>query len=227
VVLGSGVLGWTSAERHTDRWGAVHLRVYDSIPGEAAPDSTAPVFFEDLTGRIAQDLAAARAGNASSSREDRPGSVNRVVGYDHAPLGVAGTLVATIIAATWDRSSSFSDDPLGPPQPGEQVVLGTGTLFTDTYGDAPVIGVRPADGRAEDWMDRSAMFRCKDHVVRLSLQVPGASAPGAAAAPGTRQAVARDAPAPRTRAPGKRTAAGPRAAARNGIAAQPGKATSL
>jgi hypothetical protein len=103
VTLGSGVLGHTSFERHTGRYGAVHLTVLDSIPGELAPARTVPVPpDEDLGARILQDLAksdaryadtAAAASEAAARRPD-----NRVVAFDHAPRGTAGTLVAHVIA---------------------------------------------------------------------------------------------------------------------------------
>lgn len=204
VILGSGVLGWPSGERHTDRYGAVHLTVLDSVPGEPAPDRTIPVFREDLAARIARDLAGLRAGRAAESAERPvPGRVSRVVTYDGAPAGTEGILVATIIAPTRDRDWRF--DPLGPPEPGEQVVLGTGTLFTETYGDhdgPDLIGVRPADGRDENWMDPGAMFRCKDYLVRLSLKVPETGAPERtrSASPSQQRTTGQDDPA--------RTAAG-------------------
>jgi hypothetical protein len=187
VTLGSGVLGHTSFERHTDRYGAVHLTVLDSIPGELAPARTVPVPpDEDLGARILQDLAksdaryadtAAAASEAAARRPD-----NRVVAFDHAPRGTAGTLVAHVIAnvSAYDWGDDFPE--LRLPKPGERVVLGSGTLFTEKYGDAPVIGVRPDDGRADNWMDRDAISRCKDHLVRLEFERPKDSAPGPAAA---------------------------------------------
>ena len=187
VVLGSGVLGHTSFERHTDRYGAVHLTVLDSIPGEAAPARTVPVPpDDDLAARILQDLAktddryAATAAAASGAAASRPD--NRGVAFDHAPLGTAGTLVAHVIANV--NGYDWGDDPpeLRLPKPGERVVLGSGTLFTETYGDAPVVGVRPDDGRADNWMDRNAISRCRNHLVRLEFEMPKDSVPGPSAA---------------------------------------------
>ena len=86
VVLGSGILGHTSFERHTDRYGAVHLTVLDSIPGEPAPARTVPVPpDDDLSARILQDLAkgdaryADAAAAASEEAARRPD--NRVVAF--------------------------------------------------------------------------------------------------------------------------------------------------
>lgn len=204
VVLGSGKLGRTAFERHTDRYGAVHLTVLDSIPGELAPARTVPVPPDDDLGtRILQDLArtdaryeaaAAAASEAAARRPD-----HRVIAFDHAPLGAAGTLVAHVIANV--DAYDWGDDPpeLRLPKPGERVVLGTGTLFTEQYGDIPVIGVRPDDGRPDNWMDRDAISRCKDHLVRLEFVRRTDSAPGPADA-GRVQAAHQEGDLPRSAA---------------------------
>jgi hypothetical protein len=187
VVLGSGILGSTPFERHTDRYGAIHLTILDSIPGEPAPARTVAVPpDDDLRARIVQDLAedGARYTDAAAASEEaaRRRPSNRVVAFDRAPLGTAGTLVAHVIANV--NAYDWGDDPpeLRLPKPGERVVLGSGTLFTDEYMDVPVIGVRPGDGRTDNWMDRNAISRCRDHLVRLEFEMPKDSTPGAAAA---------------------------------------------
>lgn len=189
VILGSGILGHTSFERHTDRYGAVHLTVLDSIPGEPAPARTVPVPGSDLAARIMRDLAEARqdaAAAAAATQAIARTPAKRVAAFDHAPLGTAGTLVAHVIhsnATDRDREFGQRHPELRPPETGERVVLGSGTLFTEEYGEAraPVVGVRPDDGRTENWMDPNAIFRCKDHLVRLEFEMPKDSAPGAAA----------------------------------------------
>lgn len=186
AVLGSGILGHTSYERHTDRYGAVHLTVPDSIPGEPAPARTVPVPGSDLAARIIRDLAEARGDTAAAETASQAIArtpANRVVAFDRAPLGAAGTLVAHVIrsnATDDDREFGKRHPELRPPETGERVVLGSGILFAETYGDAPLIGVRPDDGRAENWMDRNAIYRCKDHLVRLEFEMPQDRAPDAA-----------------------------------------------
>jgi hypothetical protein len=179
-VVGSGILGHTSFERHTDRWGAVHLTVLDSIPGEPAPARTVPVPGDNLAARITRDLAEARqdaAAAAAANEAIARTPARKVVAFDHAPLGAAGTLVAHVIAV--DSHYAYDDGPveLRAPRPGERVVLGTGTLFAEKYSDAPVIGVRPGDGRAENWMDPDALARCRNHLVRLEFEMSEDSAP--------------------------------------------------
>jgi hypothetical protein len=181
VILGSGILGSTSFERHTDRYGAVHLTVLDSIPGELAPARTVPVPGNDLAARILQDLAVVNTDFAASAAAASAASrTDRVVAFDHAPLGAPGTLVAHVIALTddydWSLGGLYPEMRL--PKPGERVVLGSGTLFTEEYGEAPVIGVRPDDGRETEWMDRNAISRCRDHLVRLAFEMPSAEHPG-------------------------------------------------
>jgi len=176
VVLGSGILGHTSFERHTDRYGAVHLTVDDSIPGEPAPARTVPVPGNDLAARIMRDLAEARqdAAVAAAARQAIARTpASRVVAFDHTPLGAAGTLVAHVIhSSATDRDREFGKrhPELRPPETGERAVLGSGILFTEKYGEAPVIGVRPGDGRETEWMDPNAIFRCKNHLVRLEFE---------------------------------------------------------
>ena len=158
-------------------------------PAKTPPARTVPVPpDEDLASRILQDLAKANtryapAAAASQNAARRPDS--RVVAFDHAPLGAAGTLVAHVIHVTAtdnDREFGKRHPELRPPEPGERIVLGSGTLFTEKYGDGPVIGVRLDDGREEDWMDSDAIFRCKNQLVRLEFEMPTESAPGAAVA---------------------------------------------
>jgi hypothetical protein len=191
VVLGSGILGWTGDERRTDRYGSVHLTVMDSIPGERVPARTVPVPpGDDLAARILQELAKGNSGLADAATAASEAAARRpdirFVAFGHAPLGTAGTLVAHVIHADVsddDREFGRRHPELRPPVPGERVVLGSGTLFTEEYADwPPLIGVRPGDGRQSEWMDPDALFRCKDHLVRLEFELPKDSAPGTAAA---------------------------------------------
>jgi hypothetical protein len=60
------------------------------------------------------------------------------------------------------------------PDVGEEITLGTGTLFTDTDADsdtgAPTaIGLKPDDGRTA-WLDPRALYRCHSQTVRLELR---------------------------------------------------------
>jgi hypothetical protein len=191
VVLGSGILGWTGDERRTDRYGTVHLTVMDSIPGELAPARTVPVPpDDDLAVRILQELAKGNSGLADDAAAASEAAARRpdirVVAFDHAPLGTAGTLVAHVIHAEVsddDREFGRRHPESRPPVPGERVVLGSGALFTEEYADwPPLIGVRPSDGRQSEWMDPDALFRCKGHLVRLEFEISKGGAPGAAAA---------------------------------------------
>jgi hypothetical protein len=56
---------------------------------------------------------------------------------------------------------------------GEEITLGSGTLFTETDPDTGLptaVGLAPDDGRDEDWFDPRALYRCHDQTVRLELR---------------------------------------------------------
>ncbi|QDN54281.1 hypothetical protein [Streptomyces sp. S1D4-20] len=93
------------------------------------------------------------------------------VSFDAAPIGIHGRLSAIIIET---RPSIHRGDLVRGQAPsgtgaGEEIVLGEGELFTEPLGekDALTIGVKPADGRADDWMAPSALYQCHNQVVRL------------------------------------------------------------
>lgn len=124
VVLGEGVLGWTSGERHTDRYGAVHLNC----------------------GR--------------ESQRD----------FTDAPVGVSGDLFAEIVEIRDSFHLVEVSRGAGKsyPVPGELIFLGDGKLFTEeTYKWLVSIGVKPVDGRAENWLSPEGLYRCHGNVVKL------------------------------------------------------------
>ena len=94
------------------------------------------------------------------------------VTWQDAPAGAEGTLCALVVAT---RESGHIGDPfrgIGPstPEVGDEIALGTGTLFTEDDDGVPVIGVRPDDGRDTDWMDPWALYRCHNQTVRLEFR---------------------------------------------------------
>lgn len=115
IVIGTGELWWQSGERHTDRYGAVHLNDRDHVPQQ----------------------------------------------IDTGLVGSHGRLVAVIERPY--RGTS-------PVSVGDAIELGTGTLFVETspLGNTEV-GVKPTDGRAENWLDGNALTVCHGQVVRLEF----------------------------------------------------------
>lgn len=92
--------------------------------------------------------------------------------WQDAPAGTRGTLVAHVLQT---RQSSHTGDlfrGIGPstPEAGEEITLGTGTLFTEMDDGVPRIGVEPDDGRETDWMDPAALYRCHSQTVRLEFR---------------------------------------------------------
>lgn len=58
-----------------------------------------------------------------------------------------------------------------PPTVGDQITLGTGTLFVAASPDGITeIGLTPDDARAHDWLDPHALYRCHSQTVRLEFR---------------------------------------------------------
>jgi hypothetical protein len=103
-------------------------------------------------------------------------------GAEDAPLplaqadraGVAGRLFVRVATG---RPSYHAGDafrgifpPKNPPESGEERTLGHGTLFFEraSEGGTPkLVGVRPADGRPDDWLDPRALYDVHNSVVEL------------------------------------------------------------
>ena len=92
--------------------------------------------------------------------------------WSDAPAGTVGTIVAHIIQTRESQHIGDMFRGIGPstPEVGEEIVLGTGTLFTQLDSGVPVIGVEPSDGRENDWMDPRALYRCHSQTVRLEFR---------------------------------------------------------
>ncbi|MFD9964013.1 hypothetical protein [Amycolatopsis sp. NPDC058986] len=92
--------------------------------------------------------------------------------FDTAPVGAPGRLVAVIVGTRpafhlGDLARGIGPDPAAV---GDQITLGTGTLFVESsrYG-ATEIGVAPDDGRDDAWLDPAALYRCHSQTIRLEL----------------------------------------------------------
>lgn len=140
------------------------------------------------------------------------------VTWNNVPEGATGTLVAHIVETR--ESHHIGDFFRGifpsTPNPGERIVLGTGTLFRESRYGTDSVGLRPADGRDDDWLDPRALYRCHDQTVRLEFEPAGTTQkprrPGPAPAPTTASSAA-----PRTTATGhtaRSTSARPAAGSR-------------
>jgi hypothetical protein len=102
VILGGGILGSIPFERHSDRYGTVHLTVLDSIPGLPAPARTFPVQDNNRAAEIAQALAEATEQDATArtaSVRRPPAGLSRLTMRHWEPQG---TLVAHVIATMSD-----------------------------------------------------------------------------------------------------------------------------
>ncbi len=92
------------------------------------------------------------------------------VRMDRTLTGRRGELVAEVLET---RESTHIGDwarGLGPetPEVGERLVLGQGTAFVEVaFDDADSIGLRPDDGRDEDWLDPGMLYRAHEQTVKL------------------------------------------------------------
>lgn len=111
---------------------------------------------------------------------DRYGTVNLYaapdsdhdVPLDLTPVGQVGTLVAHVVET---RQSGHVGDlfrSIGPatPEVGDAVTLGTGRLFAqEEASNVTSVGLEPLDGRDNDWLDPSALYRVHSQTVRLEF----------------------------------------------------------
>jgi hypothetical protein len=141
ITLGQGEIGHDSIERHSDRWGAVHL------VDEAGRDRRKERGHADPTDRVAfTDIPAGKAGDLLAI----------VIEDNNKPY--VSRLGLTIQPRAWKAKD------------GDEILLGTGTLFTETPTDdgrPTEIGVKPLDGRDEDWMETVSVLGAE---VRLVFQ---------------------------------------------------------
>lgn len=139
--IGTGVLNWWRDERIGDRYGAVGLWV-NPMTGSLTPTARA------------------------------------VLPLDRSCEGQPGRLIAHIKEVR--RSPHVGDFFRGltpqTPSVGEVIVLGEGLLFFDeeTSEDDGVtqtlVGLKPYDGRATDWLNPQALYRCHNQTVELRFE---------------------------------------------------------
>lgn len=93
-------------------------------------------------------------------------------------LGQTGTLL--VIVQVTRPSTHIGDRTRGivprMPKVGEQIVLGSGTLFSEGYppcSGSLQVGVRPTDGRTADWLSPQALYRAHEQTVRLLFSPSG------------------------------------------------------
>jgi hypothetical protein len=91
------------------------------------------------------------------------------VRFDESLAGQHGRLQAVVIEAR--KSPHIGDLARGifpqTPMVGEEISLGSGTLFFEACDDDRAVGVRPDDGRRHDWMDPVLLYRAIHQTVEL------------------------------------------------------------
>jgi hypothetical protein len=95
------------------------------------------------------------------------------VQFSEAPVGEDGELIAVVLQTR--RSSHIGDLFRGlqatTPEVGDEITLGSGTLFVEDTPYGPIhVGLMPDDGRDNDWLDPDALYRCHEQTVRLEFR---------------------------------------------------------
>lgn len=107
------------------------------------------------------------------------GEGNQWVRFTDVPVGQILRLTAVIRTIRGPVLEEDAERGIAPsiPFPDEQIVLGYGVLFTGE-GHGPehgptAVGVLPVEDvlRANDWLDRFALFRAHNHIVCLRAEI--------------------------------------------------------
>ena len=89
--------------------------------------------------------------------------------------GASGVLLARVIEARPSRHYGDLHRKIFPAMPavGDDVILGRGELARHCEQSLYVVGLIPADGREDDWLDPVQLFRAIDQTVDLVFQPTG------------------------------------------------------
>lgn len=104
------------------------------------------------------------------------GEGNQWVRFTDPPVGQILRLTAVIRTIRGPVLKADTERGVAPsiPFPDEQIVLGYGVLFTgDPHGlGTTAVGVLPVENvlRADDWLDRFALYRAHNHIVQLRAE---------------------------------------------------------
>ena len=120
--------------------------------------------------------------NHNERVSDRYGSVwlaraphsNRYVELDNLAdvVGKKGRLIAYVKETRESHHIGDIFRGVGPETPGvgEKIVLGEGLVFVEHAVGVETIGLRPDDGRDNDWMDIKKLYRAHDQTVELVFE---------------------------------------------------------
>lgn len=144
IITGTGIFTWDGRERRSDRYGVFALDKTDYNETARARDVGWTITRAELA-----DLTGLQASIKVEVLETRQS-------------GHIGDFFRGIFPET--------------PDVGEVIDLGTGELFADfDRMDWAVggfgIGLKPADGRENDWFDPRKLYRLHDQTVRVTVQV--------------------------------------------------------
>jgi hypothetical protein len=146
--LGTGSLSWNGIERRSDRYGTVMLYAKNSFDVEIAGGAYLhPASIDKCAGKTGRLVCVVKETRQSTH---------------------IGDLFRGIFPTT--------------PELNEEIVLGEGELFVMRVEDDPTkaiesIGLKPADGRPNDWLDPTQLYRAHEQTVELYFEALEAGQP--------------------------------------------------
>lgn len=87
--------------------------------------------------------------------------------------GKIGMLVAVVLETRQSHHIGDMFRNIGPTTPavGEEIELGSGTLFIDRFDMGHIgVGLNPMNGSTHDWLDPHKLYRAHDQTVRLEFR---------------------------------------------------------
>jgi len=159
-IVARGIFQWDGAERRTDRYGTFVIVAHD--------EDTA--FDRDGVKHVFSDWEA--------DEKDAFLDTAKVARY----VGKRTRITARVINTRQSRHIGDLFRGIKPSMPdiGEEIDLGAGEFFTEPStwpaggccGEI-FIGLRPDDGRADDWFDPRKLYRLHTQTVEIALEVIG------------------------------------------------------
>jgi hypothetical protein len=88
--------------------------------------------------------------------------------------GAHGELVVLVMETRKSRHIGDLFHGIAPrtPRVGQEITLGAGTLF---YADSGKVGLKPDDGREDQWLDMRALYDAHEQTVTLFFKEDGTS----------------------------------------------------
>lgn len=159
-LLAEGRLDWPKGERHTERFGVINIQTAGRNPEEYAREQ-----LDEFLARTA-----AFPGQGVTRQENDPTAEH--ADFTSAPIGMFGRLIVEVteIEDSEEEARLGSKIPANVAEVGDELVLGTGELFTEEDEGIVSIGINPADGRETEWLDVANLRSVHRQMVKLFFE---------------------------------------------------------